>query len=449
MLRDGTQAGAGSLAPRILVVTAAPPAEAIVEPLRNEGYRVSAVINASELQSLLDAGQRHDLVILDSSLEEEELIELRSVLRPDRRVSVLRIVPADQFQAHQRLDTNAGLTRLYLSDPFEAQDLTAKVAELLLRVGKRAPRLATATQPASTKLSEALIGEPEASLIAVFSPKGGVGKTTIAANVAASLAAYSGNEVLLADCDLYFGGVASLLNLEERRTWLDAVQFLGTNDTDGIADALTPFRQGLVGFSALLTPTEAAESRQVRSEHVVSLLALLRRYFDVLIADLHSTYDDASLGVLDTADKILLVVTPEVSAMHNLTRFMELANHFGYVEKLQLVVNRYNSGIDLGRLQEVARRPVVATIESAGRLVVEAANRGMPFVLTHRDAQVSRDIARLGGLLGVQRARRERPQGGMVQRADVAALITSMRPRLPRLSTEPPSREEGSRSPGS
>src|SRR5438874_2614485 len=66
MLRDGAQAGgAGSLAPRVLVVTAALLAAAIVEPLRNEGYRVGTVVNASELQSLLDAGQRPDLVILD------------------------------------------------------------------------------------------------------------------------------------------------------------------------------------------------------------------------------------------------------------------------------------------------------------------------------------------------------------------------------------------------
>src|SRR5262249_55641884 len=120
-----------------------------------------------------------------------------------------------------------------------------------------------------------------------------------------------------------------------------------------------------------------------------------------------------------------------------------------YVEKLQLVVNRYNSGIDLIRLQEVARRPVVGTIESAGRLVVEAANRGTPFALTHRDAQVSRDIARLGSGLSIQRARRERPQAGAVLRSDVTALISSMRPRLPRLSAEPQSGGEGSPSPES
>jgi pilus assembly protein CpaE len=452
MVSDRESAGdrAGSAAPRILVVTAVPPANELVVPLETQGYRVNTSVNASEAQSLIDAGSHPDVVILDATLPERDLEELIVPLRQERKLPVLRVMESEAFQQMQGLRADQYLADAYLTIPFEPDDLINRVAELLLRSGKRPLRGGAPAQgPTGATIHEAEYGEPEGRLIAVFSPKGGVGKTTIAANLAASVAFTTGAEVLLADGDLFFGGVASILGLPDRRTWLDAAQFIGAGDPSAIAEGISVFTQGLVSFRTLLPPSEASESRRLREDHLIGILSLARRFFDCIIVDLHSSYDNVAIALLDAADQILLVTTPEVGAMHNLTRFMELADHFGYVNKLRLVVNRYNSGIELDRFYQVLRQPITGTIQSSGQIVVEAANTGQPFVLTHRDAQVSRDIAKIAASLEVRKARRRKPEAGGYNRAGVASLTSGMRPRLPRIpsggqGTPPPAAPTGS-----
>ena len=105
----------------------------------------------------------------------------------------------------------------------------------------------------------------------------------------------------------------------------------------------------------------------------------LRTYcalYDYVLADTGPTLDDINVQVLDVADQILLVTTPELPSIHNCARFLELAKTLGYLEKVRLVVNRANSGVDVAALQQTLHLPMFGRIVSSGKLVVEAANRG-------------------------------------------------------------------------
>src|SRR5438270_759539 len=96
--------------------------------------------------------------------------------------------------------------------------------------GEPVARGGTPRSNAPRILADAEPGQPPAVAVAVFSPVGGVGKTIIAASLAACLAARTGTGVLLADCDCYFGGVAAYLNLTTRRSWSDGLPFFKSRD---------------------------------------------------------------------------------------------------------------------------------------------------------------------------------------------------------------------------
>jgi hypothetical protein len=101
--------------------------------------------------------------------------------------------------------------------------------------------------------------------------------------------------------------------------------------------------------------------------------------------------------VLDVADRILVVCTPEISTTHNTSRFLEVAQVLDYAHKLTLVLNRANSGVRMDAMESTLGLPVSATIVSAGRPVVDAANQGMALVTKdpRRQEQVTRDLGRL------------------------------------------------------
>src|SRR5262249_35108459 len=147
----------------------------------------------------------------------------------------------------------------------------------------------------------------------------------IAASLAACLTGRTGTGVLLADCDCYFGGVGAYLNLAPRRSWSDALPFYRTRDPRYIAEAITPFSHGLLKFSTILPPSAPVAAELLHEPHLTAVLATARRYFDCIVAALPVSYDGMTLKILDIVDLILVVTTPEVGAIHNLSQFREIA----------------------------------------------------------------------------------------------------------------------------
>lgn len=273
-------------------------------------------------------------------------------------------------------------------------------------------------------------GTQKGVLVGIFSTKGGVGKTTLASNLASSAAA-ARFEVLLADCDLHFGGIASALDLPRQRTWIEAMDFAETQDEAAIVEALTPAGRGANRFYAVLSPGERLVANQLQDIHLTSVLDAARDYFDLIIADLHAAYDDVTMGVLERCDVILLVITPEIATVRNIQNFLQLWQKLEYEEtKIHLVVNRYNSGVTKESLEKALGRPIFASIESAGRMVVDSMNAGVPFVRSNPTAPISQNIAQLLSNLNITRDRRKAPSG---QHNDLTAggLVPNMQTKLP------------------
>ena len=127
--------------------------------------------------------------------------------------------------------------------------------------------------------------------------------------------------------------------------------------------------------------------------------------------DCPSSFNDTNLAILDSADLILTLLSLEITSIKNIRLFLEVADQLGYgPEKLRLVLNRADStlGIRVADVEHSIGRKVDHTIVSDGRSVVYALNRGVPFFLSNREAQVSQDILRLANAVVGRRHRRRR-----------------------------------------
>ncbi len=230
-------------------------------------------------------------------------------------------------------------------------------------------------------------------MVVVYAPKGGVGKTTVAFNLAVSLS-QSGTRTALVDGSLQFGDLRSLL-----RVPTDAPSILDLpTDRIGESDLQDVLWRDPSGIDILLAPPRVEMAEMVSVRDVEKALSLLRRLYGAVIVDMPSALGDIPLALLDAADIILEIVTYDSTTIRNTLAIAEAFRAIGYPPtKVRYVVNRADStgGIAAEDLARALGRVPEYTIVSDGKLVVQANNEGLPFVLASPDAAISRDIATL------------------------------------------------------
>ena len=143
--------------------------------------------------------------------------------------------------------------------------------------------------------------------------------------------------------------------------------------------------------------TKAAAEAAAKLAGVKKVLETLRRTHDLVVVDCTAFFNDTTLAILDAADVILTMLSLEITSIKNMRLFLEVTEQLGYAPgKVRLVLNRADStlGIRVADVEHSIGRKVDETIVSDGRSVVYALNRGVPFFLSNREAQVSQDILR-------------------------------------------------------
>ena len=245
----------------------------------------------------------------------------------------------------------------------------------------------------------------DGQIVAIFSPKGGVGRTTIAVNMAIAAATELGQTVVLVDASFQFGDVGVLLNLNPKnKSIADLVPELEAGEPESLDTFVINHSAGV---RVLLAPPSPEMAELITPTVVKRVLEALRREHDLVIVDCTSWFNETTLAILDVADTVLTVLSLEITSIKNMRLFLEVADQLGYEQnKVKLVLNRADSslGIRVTDVENSIGRKVDHTIVSDGRSVVYALNRGVPFFLSNREAQVSQDILRLAASVAGERA---------------------------------------------
>src|SRR5438093_45442 len=238
----------------------------------------------------------------------------------------------------------------------------------------------------------------KAQVIAVFSAKGGVGKTTIALNLACHLRR-SGANVVLMDAVMQFGGVRGYVQTSaEARSIIDLPAGAGMGPA--IGDALF---EGPGGVMLLLAPPKPEQAELVATADIANAVNVLAGKFDVVIVDTASRLTDDVLAILDSATILMLVVQYDPTAVANTRAALDTFEMLGYQGRKRLVVvlNRADvtGGLARGTVEHLLNLPVSAEIPSDTRVVPEAAVKQTPFVLSAPNAPVSQAVVHLANSL--------------------------------------------------
>ena len=280
--------------------------------------------------------------------------------------------------------------REFLVKPFSSDELTASIRQVYSREKEEAGRAVITAAARNAKSAE--LG----TVVAVFSPKGGVGRTTIAVNLAVIAATGLNKKVVLVDGSFQFGDVAVLLNLNPKdKSMFELVSNLEAGgDTDAV-DTYTVTHSS--GVRVILAPPSPEMADAITSAGVKRVVEALRQRYELVVIDCAAWFNDTTLGILDLADIVLVVLTLEITSIKNIRLFLEVAEKLGYEDRIRLVLNRADTtlGIRVADVEHSIGRKVDYTIVSDGRAVVYALNRGVPFVLSNPEAQVSQDVLRL------------------------------------------------------
>lgn len=235
------------------------------------------------------------------------------------------------------------------------------------------------------------------AVITVYSPKGGVGTTTVATSLAVGLARMDRDaRSVLLDNDVYYGDVGAFLAIRGRHNMLDAARVVHDEDVDlEYVETLLESHQS--GLCVLLGPGNPVDAHEIESQDVRVTVDVLRDIFDYIVVDTCSAFNSFTIAALMVADRVLLVATPDFPAIKNAKILLNvLAQDEFPIERIQIVLNRMDKryGITMEQVQEHLRVPVVAQIQDDPAAARRSVNDSVPLI--------SGDVRRVAAVRGLQ-----------------------------------------------
>lgn len=300
----------------------------------------------------------------------------------------------------------------YLVKPFGADELVDCIQKTWDRELER--RVVQISQH-----PQARFANTDGKVISFYSPKGGVGKTTIAANLASHMAVDRRLRVCLIDLDLQFGDACVLLSLIPRRTISDLVHEQ-TIDKDTMQSYLMNHPCSL---KVLPPPLRPEYSEYVTGEHVGKIISVCRELFDYVIVDVPTSFNEVTLNALDMSDKVVMLGAMDMPTLKNVKLGMEVMSQLGYPDdKTFLLINKasYEYGIRFKDLEPALGRNIDFYLQADDSVVMTAANRGIPFVLdSNANPKFVRRIHELADDLSGEKEKKEAAAGGARRRRGI------------------------------
>lgn len=253
-----------------------------------------------------------------------------------------------------------------------------------------------------------VITEQEGTIVGIYSPTGGVGRTTMACNLAVNTGKLlkTPQSCGLIDMNLQFGTVALFLDIRKfSHNVADAMEDIGRLDTPLLLEYMTNHESGA---AVLPAPLDIEEAESLNHGDMPELLELCKKAFKVTYLDLSTVVDDMLVVNLDACDQIMMVCDMMLPTVRNAIRARELFKKLDYKkDKIKLVVNRFydSDHISLQEIVENVKLPIHWVVPYDSETAMKAANAGKTFSDIDDSTDVSRsliDLARVTAGLEVE-----------------------------------------------
>jgi pilus assembly protein CpaE len=274
--------------------------------------------------------------------------------------------------------------RDYLIKPVKPEELIRSVHGVLEQEERKRMRMAGQTTETAAR----------GTIVTVFGAKGGIGKTTIATNLATALVRTTGSTVVLVDMDTRFGDVAIMMDVAVEQSIADVARHLDEMDRDKVRDYLVQHHSGAYVLPAPLHPSEW---RNLTPQHIEKIIELLAQSHDYVIIDTPGTFNEIIATTLEQASLILLITSMDIASIKDTALALEMLRAASVSEdKVKLTINHCTSANSL-REDDVQR---VLEYEVFWRIphdlaVSSSTQLGQPIVLTRPYARVARSITDL------------------------------------------------------
>jgi pilus assembly protein CpaE len=359
----------------ILVLETADATGSLATILSSAGYPVTTTIDPDEAFTRV---VEHDLAVLDigAGTGGKSGTDLCREIRATPSMAAVPILcVASSDDVEERINFLEAGADDVVARPFDEREVAARVEALLLRF-KRSKDLAPAVATDGVMLAKAR------KIVVVYSPKGGVGTTTIATNIAVVAAQRQGQRVVLVDLDLQFGSVATHLNLDPKQTLADVIRDEAALREPELLRTYSMRHDS--GVHVLAAPPSPQAAELITPDHIAHLIGTLSEAYDAVVIDAGSTLDERTLNAFEAAEAILLPVYPEISALKAVHGLLDYLNEIGSIgSKASFVLNNVfareilkprdiESALGTRITQELPYDPF---------LYLKAVNEGVPIVI--------------------------------------------------------------------
>lgn len=387
---------------KVLIVESLPQAAKRLENLLSLIENVQIL---STVSSAMDAHEkirqaRPEVALVGINLPEMNGINFTEIIRKDFSHTQVVIVAPDKLG-----DTVLHAMRTGASD-FLTHDVSLEELNTAIQ---RAGELSFASRkmpfPSLTaeggKVQPSFIESSGATgkIVAVYSPKGGAGVTTLAINLAIALQK-SEATVALVDASIQFGDVAILLNEVPKFSVLDLVSRINDLDKKILEDVMVLHRGS--GLHLLAAPPRPELADKVDGNSFARILEFMRQVFTCVIVNTSAYITDPCLAALDAGDANVLITSQDLTTIRNTRSFLDLWSGFNMSkDRMLMAINRYQktNTITKEKISEHLNHPVQALIPEDEETVVRSSNLGIPFLLEKKGTSVEKSINVLSDIL--------------------------------------------------
>ena len=347
---------------------------------------------------------------LISSLLTDEALRVVSSFRPDadglkkassQPADVLligtRAMPSQELDFAERMFTTRSDITILLLAPTMDSRLLARAMECgisrVIDINSSEHDICThimtaANRDQNRRTSTQKIASYDSKIVACYSPKGGVGKTTLAVNLAYALATMN-KKVALIDLSLQFGEVGVFLDIPKGDTIADMVEEHSL-ELSTIKSYLIRHQSGI---QVMLSSSAPEYAELIKPEHIDAILSSLRTEFDYVFVDMGVSLGDCAIATMETADTILLVVNEDIASLHDAKRSLKVLEALNQQDKVKIVVNKDGiSTITVKNVANLLEATPVLVVPYDLKAAMLAVNRGIPMLSCAPNSKATKEI---------------------------------------------------------